>query len=363
MSPAARRHKVERILVINPGATSTKFAVFDDESIRLKRTLEHHGAELANYSRIYDQYPYRLGLIRQTLATEQIPLASLTAVVGRGGLLKPLAGGAYRVNPLMVQDMKAAERGEHASNIGAVMAFELAEELRIPAFIVDPVSVDELAPVARISGSPWFERVSMTHALNMKAVARRVAVETGKSYEAANLVVAHLGSGVSLSVHSGGRMIDMVDGRDEGPFSPGRSGGVPCAQLVKLCYSGKYSLAEVRDALFNSGGIYGYLGTKDVRQVRQLAEDGDEKAGLLLAAFSYQVSKSIGALATVVKGRVDRIVLTGGMAYAPYIVEPITERVSFIAPVAVIPGEEELEALNAGALRVLRGEEEAHAYC
>ena len=242
------------------------------------------------------------------------------------------------------------------------MAFELAKQLDIPAFIVDPVSVDELEPVARISGSPWFERVSMTHALNMKAVARRVAKEIGKTYEQVNLVVAHLGSGVSLSVHSGGRMIDMVDGRDEGPFSPGRSGGVPCTQLVKLCFSGKYGLSEVREALFNSGGFYGYLRTKDIRKVREMAENGDEKAALLLQAFSYQLAKAIGSLATVVGGKVDRIVLTGGMAYAPYVVEPISERVSFIAPVAVVPGEEELEALNAGALRVFRGEETAQVY-
>ena len=353
---------MERVLVINPGATSTKFGVFDGELVRLKKTLEHHGGELTQYSRIYDQYPYRLELIRQELEIAGIPLASLTAVVGRGGLLKPLSGGTYRVNPAMVQDMKVAERGEHASNLGSAMAFELAKQLDIPAFIVDPVSVDELEPVARISGSPWFERVSMTHALNMKAVARRVAKEIGKTYEQVNLVVAHLGSGVSLSVHSGGRMIDMVDGRDEGPFSPGRSGGVPCTQLVKLCFSGKYGLPEVREALFNSGGFYGYLRTKDIRKVREMAENGDEKAALLLQAFSYQLAKAIGSLATVVGGKVDRIVLTGGMAYAPYVVEPIIERVSFIAPVAVVPGEEELEALHAGALRVLRGEEPAQIY-
>ena len=353
---------MERVLVINPGATSTKFGVFDGETVRLKKTLEHHGDELTQYSQIYDQYPYRLELIRRELEDAGIPLASLSAVVGRGGLLKPLPGGTYRVNPAMVQDMEAAEQGEHASNLGSVMAFELAEQLDIPAFIVDPVSVDELEPVARISGSPWFERVSMTHALNMKAVARRVAKEIGKTYEQVNLVVAHLGSGVSLSVHSGGRMIDMVDGRDEGPFSPGRSGGVPCTQLVKLCFSGKYGRQEVREALFNSGGFYGYLRTKDIRKVREMAEHGDEKAALLLQAFSYQLAKAIGSLATVVGGKVDRIVLTGGMAYAPYVVEPIIERVSFIAPVAVVPGEEELEALHAGALRVLRGEETEQVY-
>ena len=353
---------MERILVINPGATSTKFAVFDGETALLKKNLEHQGMEWNQFPRIMDQYPCRLELIRQELNAGGIPLASLTAVAGRGGLLKPLTGGTYRVNEAMVRDMKLAERGEHASNLGSVMAYELAGQLNIPAFIVDPVSVDELEPVARISGSPWFERVSMTHALNMKAVARRVAKDMGKSYEQVNLVVAHLGTGVSLSVHSGGRMIDMVDGRDEGPFSPNRSGGVPCNQLVKLCYSGKHSFQEVRDGLFNSGGLYAYLGTKDIRQVKNMADEGHEMAQLLLAALAYQLAKHIAALATVVRGKVDRIILTGGMAFASYLVEAIAERISFIAPMVVIPGEEELEALNAGVLRVLRGEEAARTY-
>ncbi|HWR29341.1 MAG TPA: butyrate kinase [Negativicutes bacterium] len=353
---------MERVLAVNPGATSTKFAVFDGENVVLKKTLEHQGAELKHFARVFDQYPYRIELIRRELMAAGIPMESLNAVVGRGGLLKPLSGGTYRVNEYMVHDMELAERGEHASNLGAVIAYELAEQLKIPAFIVDPVSVDELEPVARISGSPWFERVSMTHALNMKAVARKVATEIGKKYDAANLVVAHLGTGVSLSVHSGGRMIDMVDGKDEGPFAPDRCGGVPCSQLVKLCYSGKYTEQEVRVGLFGSGGLYGYLGTKDIRQVKKMADEGNEEAALLLNALPYQVAKYIAAMASVLKGKVDRIVLTGGMAYAPYLVEAIIERVEFIAPVVVVPGEEELESLAAGALRVLRGEEEPHVY-
>jgi len=353
---------VERILAINPGATSTKFAIFDGKTVLLKKTLEHQGTELKSFVRVFDQYPYRIELVRQELMAAGIPLESLDAIVGRGGLLKPLSGGTYRVNETMVNDMELAERGEHASNLGSVIAYELAEQLNIPAFIVDPVSVDELEPVARISGSPWFERVSMTHALNMKAVARKVAAEIGKKYDEANLVVAHLGTGVSLSAHSGGRMIDMVDGKDEGPFAPDRCGGVPCSQLVKLCYSGKYTEQEVRAGLFGSGGLYGYLGTKDIRQVKKMADEGNEKATLLLEALSYQVAKYISAMASVLKGKVDRIVLTGGMAYASYLVEAIAERVDFIAPIVVVPGEEELESLAAGALRVLRGEEEPHIY-
>ncbi len=353
---------MNRILAVNPGGTSTKIAVFDEETLVMKQTLEHQGDDLKSFRRIFEQYPYRIDLIRHELIKEKIPLESITGIVGRGGLLKPLAGGTYRVNSAMVRDMEQAERGEHASNLGAVMALKLAEPINVPAFIVDPVSVDELEPVARISGSPWFERVSMTHALNMKAVARKVAKEMGKSYEESKLVVAHLGSGVSLSAHRGGRMIDMVDGREEGPFSPGRSGGVPCSQLVKLCYSGRYSLQKVQEGLFASGGFYAYLGTKDIRQVRKMAEEGNQAAMLLLEGLPYQVSKYIAAMTSVLKGDVDRIVLTGGMAHAAYLVEAIIERIGFLAPVVVVPGEEEMEALAAGALRVLRGEEEARIY-
>ncbi len=353
---------MQRILAINPGATSTKFAVFDGEIVLVKKTLEHQGQELKHFARVFDQYPYRIQLIREELTAAGIPLESLDAVVGRGGLLKPLSGGTYRVNEAMVRDMEKAERGEHASNLGSVIAYELAGQLHIPAFIVDPVSVDELEPIARISGSAWFERISMTHALNMKAVARRVAAEIGKKSDEANLVVAHLGTGVSLSAHSGGRMIDIVDGKDEGPFAPDRCGGVPSSQLAKLCFSGKYTFQEVRDGLFGSGGLYGYLGTKDIRQVKKMAEEGNEKAALLLEALPYQVAKHIASMASVLRGKVDRIVLTGGMAYASYLVEAISERVRFIAPIVVVPGEEELESLAAGALRVLRGEEEPREY-
>lgn len=357
-----RGRTVERILAVNPGATSTKFAVFEGESVLIKKTVEHHGNELEPFARVFDQYPYRIGLLRQELIAAGIELTTLNAVVGRGGLMKPLAGGTYLINEAMVNEMEKAERGEHASNLGSVIAYQLGLELNVPAFIVDPVSVDELEPVARVSGSPWFERVSMSHALNMKAVARKVAAELGKKYEESKLLVAHLGTGVSLSVHYGGRMIDIVDGKDEGPFAPDRCGSVPCSQLVKLCYSGKYSEQEVKTGLFGSGGLQAYLGTKDIRQVKKLADEGDAQAALLLEALSYQVSKAIGSLATVLKGEIDRIVLTGGMAYATYFTDAIVERVGFIAPVIIVPGEEELESLAAGARRVVRGEEQARIY-
>lgn len=353
---------MERILAINPGATSTKVAVFDGDTVVMKKTLEHQGTELKRFVHVFDQYSYRMELIRRELNEAGIPLESLDAVVGRGGLMKPVAGGAYRVNETMVKDMRQSLRGEHASNLGSVIAYELAGQLNIPAFIVDPVSVDELEPVARISGSPWFERISMTHALNMKAVARKVAAEMGKRYEEVNFVVVHMGTGITVAAHHGGKMVDMVDGKGEGPIAPDRCGTLPADQLVRLCYSGKYSEKEMLAGLFGSGGIYAYLGTKDIRQVKKMADEGNEKAALLLSALSYQVAKDIGSLSTVLKGEVDRIVLTGGMAFATYLVEAIVERVEFIAPVVVVPGEEELESLAAGALRVLRREEEPRSY-
>lgn len=353
---------MKRVLAVNPGATSTKFAVFEDERLIIKKVVEHQGAALQGFARVVDQCQYRSDLITAGMAEAGIELSSLTAVVGRGGLLKPIDGGTYAVNETMLADLNKAERGEHASNLGAMIAYNIAQSLGIPAFIVDPVSVDELEPVARISGFPDLERVSMSHALNMKAVSRRVAGELGKWYQELNLIVAHLGTGVSLSVHRQGRMIDTVDGKEEGPFSPDRCGGLPASQLVKLCYSGKYNYDELKRKLFGAGGFYAYLGTRDVRDVEKLADQGDEKAKLLLQAFVYQVAKEIGALSTVLKGKLDRIILTGGMAYSQRIVADITERVGFLSPVTVIPGEEELESLAAGAMRVLNGEETAQIY-
>ncbi|HWR39393.1 MAG TPA: butyrate kinase [Patescibacteria group bacterium] len=353
-----------RVLAVNPGATSTKFAVFAGIEVLLKKTMEHQGTELSQFHRVFDQVEYRMELILAALREADIALDSLDAVVGRGGLLKPLQGGTYRVNAAMLQDLEKAERGEHASNLGGVLAYRLASRCgaNVPAFIVDPVSVDELEPVARISGFPGLSRVSMAHALNMKAVARKVAAELGKTYGEMNLVVAHLGTGVSLAAHYRGRMIDIVDGKEEGPFAPDRSGGLPASQLVRLCFSGQYTFEELKKRLFGSGGIYAYLGTKDIREVEKRAAAGEEQAEILLQALCYQVAKEIGALSTVLSGQVDRIILTGGMAYSKRVVEMVSRRVQFIAPVAVVPGEEELESLAAGALRVLNREEEPHIY-
>ncbi|WP_026478471.1 butyrate kinase [Alkaliphilus transvaalensis] len=352
----------KRVLAINPGATSTKIAVYENEALLFKKTVEHSVYDLELFPKVFDQYQYRLDLVLQALEEENTELGSLSAIVGRGGLLKPLAGGTYQVNEKMVSDLQRAERGEHASNLGAVMAYNLASQLGIPSFIVDPVSVDEMEPVAKISGLADLERISLSHALNMKAVARKVAKEMGKKYEEVNFVVVHLGTGVSVTPHKNGKMIDVNNAKAEGPFSPDRCGGLPADQLVKLCFSGKYSEGELKEMLSSKGGFYSYFGTKDAREVEAMAAEGNQKADIVLDALAYQVAKEIGAMAAVLEGEVDRIILTGGIAYSKRIVNDIIKRVKFIAPVEIVPGEEELESLAFGALRVIRGEEEAVIY-
>ncbi|KUO51593.1 MAG: butyrate kinase [Desulfitibacter sp. BRH_c19] len=350
------------ILVINPGAISTKFAVFADDQPILKKTLEHEVIELEQFARVFDQYTYRLELILKELAKANIELNSINAVVGRGGLVKPLAGGTYRVSENMLSDLKEGKRGEHASNLGAVIAYNIASKLNIPAFIVDPVSVDEMEPVARISGLPDIDRTSLSHALNMKAVAHKVAKELGKGYQEFNFVVAHLGSGVSVTPHKRGRMIDVNNAIEEGPFSPDRCGGLPATQLMNLCYSGKYTHKEMKEKLISKGGLFAYLGVKDLREIEKMAVDGNQQAVLLLNALSYQVSKEIAAMSAVLEGQVDRIIITGGIAHSKRITDDIIKRVKFIAPVILVPGEEELGSLAMGALRVLRREEVAKEY-
>lgn len=351
-----------RILAVNPGATSTKYGVFEDEKVLLKKTIEHQGADLETFSRVFDQYHYRLALITEGLATADISLHSLEGVVGRGGLLKPLLGGTYAVNEAMVEDLEKAEQGQHASNLGGVIAYNLAQQLGIPGFIVDPVSVDELEPEARLSGFPDLPRISMSHALNSKAVARNVAKEMGKKYEQLNFVVAHLGTGISISAHKQGRMIDVNNAQEEGPFSPDRCGGLPAKMLTKLCFSGKYTHEELMTRVMGSGGMYAYLGTKDIREAEQRGKNGDQLAELVLEAMAYQAAKEIGAMSVVLMGDVDGIILTGGIAYSQRIVGGISRRVQFIAPILVRPGEEELESLAQGAIRVLQGEEQVRNY-
>jgi butyrate kinase len=353
---------MHRILTINPGATSTKLAVFDDAQPIFQETVEHQGRALAAFAHVTDQFDYRLGLILAALSRAGIDLETLAAVAGRGGLLRSLAGGTYRVNDAMLADLKAAQRGEHASNLGALLADAIGRKAGVPAYIVDPVSVDELEPEARLSGLPELPRISFSHALNSRAVAHQVAEGMDRRYEDVNLVVAHLGTGVSVSAHRRGRMIDVNNGQEEGPFSPDRCGGLPARSLVRLCYSGKHTEKEMIARIMGSGGLFAYLGTRDVREAEARAAAGDQEAEVVLKAMTYQIAKEIGAMAASLCGEVDRIVLTGGIAYSHRVVAEIKARVAFIAPVVVVPGEEELRSLAAGVLRVLCSHEAARTY-
>ena len=352
-----------RMLIINPGSTSTKIAVFDDLNPVFVETLRHSSEELAQYNTIFEQYEFRKGVILNALKEKNIPLESLNAVVGRGGLLKPIEGGTYIVNERMLEDLKIGVQGQHASNLGGVIAYEIAKSLNIPAYIVDPVVVDEMDEIARISGMPEIQRKSIFHALNQKAVAKRYAKEKGKKYEELNLIVAHLGGGISVGAHRKGRVVDVNNALDgEGPFSPERTGSLPVGDLVKMCFSGKYTLEEMKKKITGKGGLMAYFGTNDARDVKKMMDEGNKEAELVYKAMAYQVAKEIGMCATVLKGEVDAIILTGGLAYGKEFVEWIKERVSFIAPVVVYPGEDEMLALAEGGLRVLRGEEPAKEY-
>ncbi|MEK3853220.1 butyrate kinase [Cytobacillus sp. FSL H8-0458] len=352
-----------RILVINPGSTSTKIGVFDNEISVLEKTLRHDADVINSYESIIDQYEFRKQTILETLDHEGINISKLSAVCGRGGLLRPIEGGTYSVNDAMLGDLRAGFAGQHASNLGGILAYEIASGLNIQSFIVDPVVVDELDSIARISGFSMIERKSIFHALNQKAVARRVAKELGKKYEELNLIVTHMGGGITVGAHKKGRVVDVNNGlHGDGPFSPERAGTVPAGDLVGLCYSGSFYREEVMKKLVGQGGLVGYLGTNDAVKVEKMIENGDEKAKLVYSAMAYQVAKEIGAASAVLGGKVDAIILTGGLAYGKGFVKEISERISWIADVIVQPGENELQALAEGALRVLRGEETEKEY-
>lgn len=352
-----------RVLVINPGSTSTKIAIYDGETEIVRMTLRHSEADLSKFSSIAEQHQYREEFVLRFLEENNIPLDSINAVVGRGGLLHPVAGGTYRVNDAMCSFLKEAKRGEHASNLGAIMAKPIADKINVPAFIVDPVVVDELSIEARYAGHPAFERISIFHALNQKAVARIVANKMGKKYEDCNFVVAHVGGGISVGAHSMGKVVDVNNALDgDGPFSAERSGGLPTGQLVELCFSGKHTKQEVKKMLKGRGGVVAYLGTNDMIDVEKRIDAKDPKALEVFNAMCYQICKDIGACAAVLGGKVDRVIVTGGVANDKRLVDYITSKAGFIAPVEVFPGEEEMRPLALGALRVLNGEEKAREY-
>lgn len=352
---------MKRLLAINPGSTSTKVAVYADKQVLIVETLDHPVNEIRKFERIQDQFDFRKNVILDFLKANDIALETLDAIVGRGGLLPPVKSGAYKVNEAMIDRLKNRPIVEHASNLGALIAYEIAEKLEIEAYIYDSVAVDELSAIARISGMPLIARASLSHALNSRAMAHKYAEKIGKKYEEMNLIVAHLGGGITVSVHEKGSMTDL-NSDDEGPFSPERAGRVPCNLLVDLCYSGQYDKKTMKKMLRGNGGLTAYLGTVDAREVEKMIEEGNTEAALVYEAMAYQVAKAIGELSTVLKGEVDAIILTGGIAYSKKITDWIKERVAFIAPVEVFAGENELEALVLGTLRVLNGEEEARTY-
>ncbi len=350
------------VLVINPGSTSTKVAIFDNESMVHEKKLEHATEDLKQFDRLADQFDYRKQLVEAWIKECNINVQDLRAVVGRGGLLRPLPGGTYCVTEAMINDLKVGYQGEHASNLGGIIAKAIADEAGTKAFIVDPVAVDEFEEVARISGMPDLERKSLGHALNIKAVARRAAEEMKKTFYEINLVVAHLGGGITVAPILEGRAVDYNNANEMGPFSPERAGGVPAGDLMRMCYSGDYDQKEMMNKLRGHGGLTAYLGTNDVREVEKQIEAGNEKAKLVYEAMAYQIAKEIGAMATVLKGNMEAIIITGGMAHSEKLMETIKGYIDFMAPVMVYPGEDEMLALNEGVLRVLRDEEKPKIY-
>ncbi len=352
-----------RNLVINPGSTSTKIGVFENDICIFEKSIRHSGEDLSQYSNIMDQYDFRKNVILEQLDYEGINISKLSAVCGRGGLLQPIEGGTYKVNDIMLHDLQTGYNGEHASNLGGIIANEIASGLNIPAFIVDPVVVDELADIARYSGVPEIPRKSIFHALNQKAVARKAAHDAEKAYEEMNMIVTHMGGGITIGAHKGGKVIDVNNGlHGDGPFSPERAGTVPAGDLVSLCFSGEYYVDEIMKKIVGQGGLMAYLETNDAVEVEKRIAAGDTYAEEVYEAMAYQIAKEIGSMASVLQGRVDLIVLTGGLAYGKTFTEMIMKRVKWIADTVVYPGENELEALNEGVLRVLREQEEPKVY-
>ena len=353
---------MESILAINPGSTSTKIAWFQGEQEFWRETLSHAAEDLEQYLSVVDQFPFRMREVERVVRERGYDLDSLDCVVGRGGIVEPIESGTYAVGDLLLRHLQRGKPWEHASNLGGILARSLGEPRNIPFFIVDPVSVDELDPVARITGLPELPKGSLVHALNIKATARRAARDLGKPMEECNFVVAHLGGGISVCTHRRGRICDVNNANEMGCFSPERAGGVPAGGLVELCFREGASLAEVRTSLVRRGGLVGYLGTSDLREVKKRISLGDSKALEAYRAMAWQVARDIGAYAVPLEGKIHAILLTGGMAHDEEFCRSIIQKVQWIAPVLLYPGEDEMRALAEGALRVLRGEEKAKQY-
>jgi butyrate kinase len=352
------------VLAINPGSTSTKFALYEESDLVFEKNLAHSFEDIAAFKEITDQLDFRKELILKELRDRETDLAAISAIVGRGGLVRPIESGIYEVNEKMISDLKNGLLGQHASNLGGLIANAIISDIpNAKAYIVDPVVVDELQPVARISGHPEIQRISIFHALNQKAVARMFAASEGKHYEDLNLIIAHMGGGISVGAHRRGKVVDVNNALNgDGPFSPERSGSLPSGQLADLCFSGKYTLAEIRTMITGKGGMVAYLGTNSFRDVCKRADGGDQKAILIRDAAAYQTAKEIGSAAAVLEGHIDAIILTGGMAYQADHVERIKAMVSFISRVVVYPGEDELKSLAFNGLLALDGKIEIRDY-
>ncbi len=347
-----------RVIAINPGSTSTKIAVYQNAEAIFLKTIRHTTEELTPFTRVTDQFQFRKKIVLQQLINADIEMQNVRAIMGRGGLLKPMESGVYEVNEAMIHDLQHRTFREHASNLGGLIAHDLAAGLPdAKAYIADPIVVDELDDIARIAGHPLFQRISIFHALNQKAIARDFAKSVQRKYEDMNLIVAHMGGGISVGAHQRGRVIDVNQGLDgEGPFSPERSGTLPVGELITICFEGHYSEAEIRRMVTGGGGLVAYLGTNDAAEVEKMVEAGDKNARLIYGAMAYQVSKYIGEMFTVLKGNVDAILITGGIAYDKLFVSWIQERVYRLAPVHIYPGEDEMRALAMNGLMVIRGE-------
>ncbi|MBC2375075.1 butyrate kinase [Listeria welshimeri] len=351
------------VLTINPGSTSTKLAVYQGDKVLFEETVRHTMQEFADFNNVQEQFDFRWQVLRRVIDAFGYDVNNLDAVVGRGGLLRPVAGGTYMVTEKMLADLKTNKYGEHASNLGAMLAKKLADTLDIPSFIVDPVVVDEMQPIARFSGNELIARKSIFHALNHKAAGRKIAKKIGSDYEKLNFVIAHLGGGISVAAHRQGKAVDVNNALDgDGPFSPERSGSLPMNDFLEACFSGKWNKRELHDLIIGRGGMISYLGTNSMLEVEAKVKAGDEKSIQAFDAMAYQVSKEIGACSTVLHGKIDAIILTGGLARSDLFTSKIIEQTNWIASVIIEPGEDELEALNSGVQRVLAGLEKEKLY-
>lgn len=351
------------ILAINPGSTSTKIAIYENQVEVFKKSIRHQTEDIQAFGSVFEQFEFRKKTILDALDDTEYRLEDFSAIVGRGGMLRPIESGTYKVNDKMIQDMKEAKRGEHASNLGCVIAKELADKVSIPSFIVDPVAVDEMDDHARYTGMPELKRASLFHALNQKAVALKASASLNKPYKETNLIVAHLGGGISVGAHKKGRVVDVNNALDgDGPMSPERSGSVPIGPLYKMVFSGQYTLEEMKRKNYGKGGLVAYLGTNDGYEIEKRVKNGDKEAKFIVEVMCYQIAKEIGSAAAVLKGQVDAIVLTGGLAYDSFMMDYIKDHVSFIADILIFPGEDEMEALAYGALRVITNQETAKDY-